>query len=988
MKNHLFIGLGGQGGKSIAELRKVIHQRDGDAKSLEAQKIKWDFLYIDSSQDVSKNRENWTHFGKNLQLPPSSFKYLNEGGGLNAENLALAPNIQPWIGDSATFGKLFQGLENVQGANQRRRFGRVLFATQAESVLNACDEKIRGMLENGRQCAIHIFASLAGGTGSGSVVDLVTMLRAKYSEAAVDDGFPIFVYLYVTSDDYEEGKAGYFHQNQYASLRDLNTLACGRLKSHLVGGQRSGETFAGGGQPITQILLSTSFNDRNKGIPLPKQHKILAEAAFERIFSYCSGALNEELQRSLTGEDRLASYPGEPLNNLARSFRFGSLGMKRWEIPTEDVMELLASELYVSCFRRLLYQNWDPLSGSLAQKLSPTQAGWMTLAGTLSEEVEGQLVHRLRVPELVDAMVVDFSDAHKGMRSNSFEDLDLEGYESELQKRYLTALSGDGVTAVFTAIADRRNARLDSLLSAIDKLIVNAWTRADRAVGLSYIPDALLELQEKLRLWLRSWSDSPEEGADQALKIRMELRKTEWGKMTLLSRKFRREALTRAHRSDLIALLSSELRGRAMAEDRQFVDILISALGRLEASYNNAARKFVDWEARAVTRKDVLRRDISTRNVDSSNRYELCDESLDRYIKAQRLEGTALNNATDGLLEKTIKPGLKERGIETIGRLSGQTEVEYWQKADEEIYARARQLHDSIVGEGDILPVLGGDLMSMLEQRCLSDRDAFQTELKDFIDSATCSVRIDNAQLQPKDIRRDQNMPSMPRKALLVGLPRGHAFAADLQKMIAPLIPAGDTTSRGFYEHEDRSQIRLLTVTSFMAARYAKVVHELEAKYSQAINEGIGKEIAYFTNIDPAGERGERPDLLLPSPEQTRSALRAALWLGQRIKVGRDLLVQAGEEQVVLVKQTKEGLETIFLGTCLEEVGRAAIHTIYQIWDEVSASVAGQAKEQVASLRSEVETHDAELLQEFGAAGTGYSEWISDRKKIYQLLNG
>jgi hypothetical protein len=988
MKNHLFIGLGGQGGKTIAELRKVIHQRDADAKSLKAQKIIWDFLYIDSSKDVSITRENWTHFGKNLQLPPSSFKYLNEGGLLNAENLALTPNIQPWIGDIVNFGILLEGVQNLQGANQRRRFGRVLFATQAESILNACDEKIRGMLENGRQCAIHIFASLAGGTGSGSVVDLITMLRAKYPEAAVEDGFPIFVYLYVTSDDYEDAKAGYFHQNQYAALRDLNALACGRLKSHIVGGQQSGKTFSGGGQPITQILLSTSFNDKNNGLPLSKQHKILAEAAFERIFSYCSGALSPDQQRSLTGEDRLASYPGEPLNNLARSFRFGSLGMKRWEIPTEEVIELLAKELYVSCFRRLLYQNWDPLSGSLAQKLLPTQAGWMALAGTLAEEVGGQLIHRSRVTELVEAMVADFSDAHQGMRNKSFKDLDLELYGMELQKRYQTALSGDGVTAVFTAIADQRNARLENLLSAIDKLIVNAWTRADRAVGLSYISDALVELQEKLRLWLRSWIDSPEGGADQALKTRMELRKTEWGKMTVWSRNFRREALATAHRSDLILLLTSDLTGRAMAEDRQFVDLLVSALGRLEASYNNAARKFVDWEARAVARKDILRRDISMRNRDSSNKYELCNESLERYIKAQRLEGTSLNNATDALLEKTIKPGLKERGIETVGRLSGQNEVEYWQKADEEIYARARQLHDSIIDHGDIGPVLGGDLMSTLEKRFLSDPDAFQAELKDFIDSATCSARIDNAQLQPKEIRRDQNMPSMPRKALLVGLPRGHAFAGNLREMIAPLIPAGDTTSRGFYEHEDRSQIRLLTVTSFMAARYAKVVHELEAKYNQAIAEGIGKEIAYFTNIDPEGEKGERPDLLLPSPEQIRSVMRAALWLGRRIKVGEDLLVQAGQEQVVLVKQTKEGLETIVLGATMEDVGRAAIHTVYQVWEEVSAAVAGQAKDQVVRLRSEVETHDAELLKQFGAAGTGYSEWISDRKKIYQLLIG
>ncbi|RYD59598.1 MAG: hypothetical protein EOP83_20580, partial [Verrucomicrobiaceae bacterium] len=67
MRNHLFIGLGGQGGKSIAELRKVFAQRESDAKSLAERGVKWDFLYIDSSRDVSNNRTNWTHFGKSLK---------------------------------------------------------------------------------------------------------------------------------------------------------------------------------------------------------------------------------------------------------------------------------------------------------------------------------------------------------------------------------------------------------------------------------------------------------------------------------------------------------------------------------------------------------------------------------------------------------------------------------------------------------------------------------------------------------------------------------------------------------------------------------------------------------------------------------------------------------------------------------------------------------------------------------------------------------
>jgi hypothetical protein len=52
MQNHFFIDLGGQGGRTLAELRKVMAQRDKDTRKLAAANIRWQFLAIDSSTDV------------------------------------------------------------------------------------------------------------------------------------------------------------------------------------------------------------------------------------------------------------------------------------------------------------------------------------------------------------------------------------------------------------------------------------------------------------------------------------------------------------------------------------------------------------------------------------------------------------------------------------------------------------------------------------------------------------------------------------------------------------------------------------------------------------------------------------------------------------------------------------------------------------------------------------------------------------------------
>jgi hypothetical protein len=991
MKNHLFIGLGGQGGKSIAELRKVFDQRADDAKSLSDQKIKWDFLYIDSSRDVSNSRENWTHFGKSLKLNPDSFVYLKDGGdSMNPASLSLRPDIQPWIGSTSVLEGFVEGVQGIQGANQRRRFGRLLYANNANRIRKAiCDDKIAAMLSNGNQCAIHIFASLAGGTGSGSVVDLVTMLRTKYPSASVDDGFPIFLYLYATGDDFEEAQVGYFHQNQYAALRDLNALACGRLKPHMLGSDRGGEPFSGD-EPITQILLSTSLNDRNQQITLQKQHKIVAEAAFERIFAYCSGNLNEVQQKPLTGEDRLPSYPGEPLGNLLRSFRFGSLGMRRWEVPTEEVMELLANELYVSCFRRILYRNWDSKLGFRAEKMPRAQSGSASLIQTLISRLEDRLTQKNQLTELSEAMINDLAKAHEGICNIGFKDLDLEGYQMSLKERYNNALYGSGVNSFFESLADKRKDRLNELLESIKSNILEAWTKADRPLGLSYVSDVLSELQELVRKWLATWGTSQEEVSDQALRVRMDARIFEWSKLTALSVPFRRQALALAQKADLISLLKSDLKKRAIEEDRQLLDLLITALGNLDSSYRQATLKLEEWEEKFCGKRDSLRRDISSRNQDSSNRYEISDETLDCYLRAQRLEELALNIAADALLKNTIKRRIEQRGIEALGRISSQDEIEYWQEADEEIYDRARQLHGLITDRDAIPPVLSGDLMGKLRERYLNNPDGFQAELQSFIESATCSAKIDYSQIQPKDLRGDPNMPSMPRKALVVGLPRGHAFANELKSKIKDVIPAGDNTAHGFYEHDDPSQIRLLSVMSFMAARFTRVVKELEEKYTQALCSNIGNDTAYFTNIDTSGERNQRPDLLLPSPEETRSAMRAALWTGARIKLDDEagFLIQTSNDRVVMLRKGEEGLEPMLLGESIISVEQSAdIRTIYRVVDEVSSVVAVQSLQQIEALQHEVAAVDREMRDKLGPASSNYAAWVKDRKKINEMLN-
>jgi hypothetical protein len=991
MKNHLFIGLGGQGGKSIAELRKVFDQRDKDAKHLHDSGHRWNFLYIDSSRDVTNNRQNWTHFGKNLRLDDSSFLYLKDDGqDLQVNALALKPDVSPWIGDTQLLEKFLEGAQGIQGANQRRRLGRLLFASNADKIKYAvCDQKIDELTTNGNQCAIHIFASLAGGTGSGSIVDLVTMLRTRYPNAAVDDGFPIFLYLYVTDEDFQEAQVGYFHQNQYSALRDLNALACGKLKPTLMGSSHAGEIYSGA-EPFTQILLSTGLNDRNSRLKLTKQHQIVAESAFERIFAYCSQNLDEASQKPLTGEDRQPGYPGEPLGNLLRSFRFGSSGMRRWEVPTEEIHDLLANELYVSSFRQMLYQNWNNESGFLGERLPAAQSGQSDLVKSLDTTVSRALIENTRLAEIATNMEADLDAVHEGIKKEGFKDLDLDGYETRLKERYSTHVGGQGVDELFRGFARTREESVTELISTIQDTIRAAWTGNASPIGLSYVPDALLALQESIRK--RNNSEKAPGPDNSALRARMEARKLEWAKMTALSRPFRQTDLARAHKRDLLNLLKSDLRSRAVREDKEMLDRLAVHLGELEGDFRRCADKFEAWHSKAKGRRDELRLALRNLHVDDvANKCELSDEALEAFIKTLRTQENHLRNTSSRMIENAIFPTLGQSQLQSLGRIEGLREEGLWQRTDEIAYERAKLIHDSIVQQEHRNPVLTSELLDTLQQRYNEDQEGFKRELKGFIDSATCSIKIDSSQIEPKDIRGDTNMPRMPRKALLLGLPRaGHPFAEALKNMVAPLMPAGDNTVRAVYFHDDPTQMRLLFVVSWMGARFAKVTHGLAKLYDSAMKSDQAGDKAYFTNIDPSGEEGQRPPLLLPTPEESRNAMAAALWLGSRIPArgtGNNL-IESTEGRVVLLATTKDGPRPEQIGSSMEAAqAQAAIRTIAKVCEAVEGAVAGLSPEERERLNSLVSDEDAKQQKAHGVAGVEYERWVEKRDKIKAILN-
>jgi len=986
--NHLFIGLGGQGGKSLAALRRVFAQREDDAKRLEDLGVVCDYLYIDSSSDVRKERKIWRHFGQNLELSPDSIMSIQgDGSSLDVESLALKPDIASWLGDRKKVAEFLGGEgKNIQGANQRRRFGRILFAENADSIRNALEEKVGRLAERANQCAFHIYATLGGGTGSGSVVDLVAMIRTIYGNGDVDHGFPIFLYLYVTTDD--SAKAGYFYENQYAALRDINALICGRFKPTLLGAYAPGKQFAGS-KPINGIVLSGNLNEKNQAVPIEKQHGIMAEFGFERIFAYCNGDLSPRVQAGLTNQDTVLNFPGEPLRNSARSFRFAAGGMSRWEIPIEEIRELLANDLFVSVFRQFLYQNWDGSDGFVANKKIGNASGVDQTCRNLLGIIALDLPDREKLPELEKSLAELLQNRHDSAKANGYRGMDLAEYERALRSECDTGLNGVGVRGVFHDLEQRRNAMVDEISQKAHNFLRSAWSSVNNPIGMADIMDVLDAFKIALEKEIAVRAE-PKASNESALRNLMNLREGEWRKITVLSSFFKCDDLADAHRRNLHTILLSEIRGKIGRECSKILDDLVVRVSGMINRYGQALDEMEGWLSKTEARRNELYGGLQQlTGSGKANRFELDIDAIRSYLSVHRTMKNELKGIGQQFRKDVVDKAIPNRNLDAIRSVSEtrESKEKFWEEAERLVYPEVGRIHRKLVEDVGQKPILTSSILEALQKHYDASPDGFRRDLEMFIKSASTSVMLRHGELQPKVLADNPGMKQMPIRALVIGLPRKGRFAQVLKEMIPSLIPAGESLLRDVYFHDDDTQIRMMVMVYWMAARFTKIAGFLEEEYGKSMVRDREGDKAYFSNLDVPGERGERPQLLLPSPAEIKTLGKAALWLGQRIDVGGQRLLSASGEGVVLVERTEEGVNPVRIGDSFKSIeDHADVVLLTRIYDAVGAAGEELSEDRRNEIRELVKKEDQKKLDEHGIASEAYRSWCGMRDEIYRLL--
>jgi hypothetical protein len=982
MKNHLFIGLGGQGGRSLAELRKVLEERAKDREELRRTGVKWDFLSIDSSPDIWNATKVWKYFGKDVSLDGNqklSMKRMNQVDGLS-----IRPDVAPWIGDKSVIDGYLGKSGEIAGANQRRRFGRLLFANNADETRQAIRIQVSKLTQAAaNQCWFHLFASLAGGTGSGGIVDLIASIRSQFLSGNTETGFPIFLYLYVTHNDGAAADVGYFYQNQYAALRDLNALVCDKLKPNVLGSQEGGSRFVGS-DPVTQIALFSSLNSLNVNLPLGNQIRIAAESCFERIYALKTGNLLPDSQKALSGEDTIANFGGEPNKRPERSYRFGSMGMRRWEVPNKKLEEVIALDLISSGYSQMLYTNWQEGIGFTDVLVDVGESRLSLVRDRLLALISGKLLSASR-QSLITELRRGIDQILKGVLNSADDERRLEALENQMLEYFNRGFKNKGAGAFFQGVATMQGAIARDLCLEIDESLTQIWKDPATPLGLHQLPGVISALASILR---GNISVQPDTGDQmQRLAERMAARKGEWRKLTKLSRIFgKNKALLTRHANDLLSEYSLKLTRLYQNQDTELQKELLGKLHELERYYQLASRVVHELKKAAESERDEISRELQEmQTADGANRYEFDLQALIRFRDKLRIDREHQASSSLELRSKVVPEGrtLSSFQQESTKGVLHQIKDHIDNDLRQIALQRVKSVHQMFVDSGATGPVLNASLLDRLQNRFSGDSERIKQEAEAFVNLAGSSLHLDQGQTQPKVlIGGGVGVPSMPKRVIVLGIPK-HPYAEQIKAAFQHVIPPNLLYVEDIYTHDDVTQLRLLVLDYWMAARFSTTAKELSRLYREAAKQNR-TDLLYFTNIDPDGEQGKYPSLFLPSAEVLKQRLEAGFWLGQRLP---EPIVAVDKTGLFLLRDEtgKSGLRP--LGETVDAVvAKADISLIFEVETLVREGVFQLESSAREQLKAEIGSEEERIVKEFRKTSPEYRKWIGLRNQLNILL--
>lgn len=376
MENHIIIGLGGTGGRVLAAFRKLMFEKfNGDVKP----KDMWiDYLYMDSSEQDLKMKDpaQWSIMGKNIALDADSVIKIPAANLRDyVDNRSRFKYLAPWLGDSADWKNIINDPKISEGAaGQKRRLGRLLFANGSPEFNKMVGIKARKLSQNpeGKKITYHVVAGLAGGTGSGSIVDVVAQLRHQFKDQ-LNNKIILYLLLPEEHPNPEWATTNNYQPNGYVALTELNAMDMGAFKPWNVSERDYEVERLDLELPFYSAYLVTNNNSSGVSFDVGK---VIPATIAELLYQKTVGVALSDRKIGEGGTESASHFfndveKGENPNysdyDTPHSFKFNGFGIKRLAIPEQEIKEFFGYTFANQAVLKMMFNNLSNEAGYVAE---------------------------------------------------------------------------------------------------------------------------------------------------------------------------------------------------------------------------------------------------------------------------------------------------------------------------------------------------------------------------------------------------------------------------------------------------------------------------------------------------------------------------------------------------------------------------------------------------------------------------------------------
>jgi len=949
MDNHLIIALGGTGGKMLRSLRRTIYQ---NLRREEPPTVNIRYLYVDSEDSMMGiEDESWKILGRSVQLSAGS-QLLIAGMGLGSviDNISSYPGIKPWIGDRRQWQGILNSAKGAQIAGgQKRRLGRFLFANKVTQFKNQVDLLVRDMTDRGQTgVTFHVCCGLAGGTGSGTLIDAVCQLRAAYPTR--DDR--IFVYALLPERQPNPTWAGSnYHANGYAALQELNAIAVGAWHPHDVSGERRVQT--GSGEEAAPLKVHDPFNacylftDENAaGYRVPVERglsEVVAAFLYSKVVTGADiGDLGDirrqesfEMHGGARGVEGEREFEEGP---PTRSGRFFTFGIKQLAYPEEEILEYLTYAFAEQAALQLRFNNW---SEGLGYTDSPriqsfdtyvrsrdTQNAWRITDGhlTLSEGILQDERENARWKPLE----ADWANAAANFLTFVQEEKNKEQWLDRLtqlfEKRFDTEFRGQGVPTFYTKRKELQGRYVQEIRGLVENQLFEAWLTGTQS--MQELSQVLIDLRQELderRLGMERHVTQHNDIA-QAYLERARAADVEYAKINLLTGFLsKHERLLKAKSVNLEQYYLARTRALAFAFAKSLLASLVNELDSLRVEADRAASTLVQ----AV---DRFRDEIASR-ISDGGQDDLRQQTI-RFYDPSAVKALSERLVKDAAVQQPQAASIRQGIAELIGpypsfaKLNQQVSLgsllDLLQKRGAD---NVQAAHDVVRAQGGS-PLLKVSIIDRLYEKFGADEDRLRVYVDRVVKQAQTFARFSNEEIGSDVPGRCEAFTTFT--FILPATMEHPDFTERLERALRAAVPTG-ASSQVLRSPRRQNEIVILNVASSFPVRFLESAKLLREKYDR-LRHDQPERAAFELHLE--GDGSHLPSLYQPRVNET--PVRPFLLLAQALGLFSAAEDRAGRPSLVYEILDDDGLpvNTVQLGSSLidaqERVDLKLVATIRQ----------------------------------------------------------